>query len=79
MLYTFRRPHPDLQIMKGTVEFDLFKRGVARFCYTENAFPNVEEERIACVTLAKRIVKWDDLGRLPSVDSVLLKEVIIML
>ncbi|KAI7846646.1 hypothetical protein BDC45DRAFT_542689 [Circinella umbellata] len=49
------RPHPDLQIMKGTVEFDLFKRGVACFCYTENAFPNIEEERIACVTLAKRI------------------------
>ena len=59
----------------GSIDMGMFKQKVAAYCFTENAFPNPEEARVACNRIIREITDLNDDQRDRQTDGALLTKV----
>ncbi|KAI7846804.1 hypothetical protein BDC45DRAFT_576627 [Circinella umbellata] len=56
----------------ASIDMGMFKQKVAAYCFTENAFPNPEEARVACNRIIREITDLNDDQRDRQTDGALL-------
>ncbi|KAG2214789.1 hypothetical protein INT45_002984, partial [Circinella minor] len=60
----------------GSIDMGMFKQKVAAYCFTENAFPNPEEARVACNRIIREITDLNDDQRNRQTDGALLTKIL---